>query len=97
MRTTLRHAPLHLPSRRAIVLSVLVLSVAGATATWHGSWYAATIPVTALALGAVLFVLAQRALRRASTKIDTILREELHQPADRRHAQHGPEHRPPTS
>lgn len=77
MRTALRQFPTHLPSRRMTVGVVLVLSLAGAMASWHGSWYAAALPVTAFALVLAVIALARRALRRASNRIDTILREEL--------------------
>jgi hypothetical protein len=83
MRTALRQFPAHLPSRRMTVSVLLVLSLAGALASWHGSWYAAALPVTAFALVLAVIVLVRRALRRASTQIDTILREELGSTYDR--------------
>lgn len=83
MRTTFREIPTHLPSRRMIVTVLLVLSLAGAMATWQGSWYAAAVPVTGFALLLIVVVVIRRALRRASAQIDTILREELGAHLDR--------------
>lgn len=86
MRTAGRLLSPRLPSRRGVVAHVLVLSVAGAVFTWHGSVLAAAVPVIAFAIGVVVYVLIRNSLRRASAQIDAILREELGQDADRRAA-----------
>lgn len=56
---------------------VVVLSLSAALATRHGSLVVAAVPVVGCVLTVTLFVVARRALRRASALIDMILREEL--------------------
>ena len=58
-----------------VVLGILVL--AGAFATWGGVSLRIVLPVAGAVLGVVLFLAARHALRDASTRIDTILSEEL--------------------
>lgn len=56
---------------------VVVLSLSAALATRHGSLVVAAAPIVGSVLVVTLFVVARRALRRASARIDRILREEL--------------------
>jgi hypothetical protein len=55
----------------------VVLSLLATLATRHGSLVVAAVPVVGCVLAVTLFVVARRALRRASALIDRILREEL--------------------
>lgn len=73
MRTEVRTQvlPAHL------LVAMGVVSLAGALATWRGTPLAVVVPLAAIALVAVAVSVTRRALRRASMKIDTILREEL--------------------
>lgn len=82
MRTTPHRSaiPLRPPSPSTAVAFFAVAGLVAALATWHGSLFTAVVPVGAFVLGAALFVAVRRALRRASTLIDTILREELDRP-----------------
>jgi hypothetical protein len=58
--------------------SVLGLfSLGFALATWQGTPVAGAVPILACASVVGLFVVTRRALRRASARIDTILREEI--------------------
>ena len=68
------------PTRTTLSMGIsiiVVLSVAAALATWHGSPVTGAVTVSGCALVVTVFVLVRRALRRASTLIDTILRDEL--------------------
>jgi hypothetical protein len=73
MRTEVRTqaVPAHL------LVALGVVSLAGALATWRGTPLAVVVPLAAIALAAVAVSVTRRALRRAATMIDTILREEL--------------------
>jgi len=62
-------------SNSVVVLGILVL--AGALATWGGVSVRVVLPVAAGVLAIVLVIVVRRALRDASARIDTILREEL--------------------
>jgi hypothetical protein len=62
-------------SNSVVVLGILVL--AGALATWGGVSPRIVLPVAGVVLAIVLFTFVRRALRDASARIDTILREEL--------------------
>ena len=77
MRNALRLVDL--PSRRSLVMWIIVLSVGAALFTWQGSVLAALVPVVVFALLAAVVVRVRRSLRQASGLIDTILREELDQ------------------
>lgn len=66
-----------LPSVGTAVVAAVVPSVAAALFAWHGTRLAAILPLAAIVLCSTVFVLVRRSLRRASTLIDTILREEL--------------------
>jgi hypothetical protein len=63
--------------RRIGVYSVVLLSLVTALATWRGSPFAVLLPVGLGVLALVLFTVARRAMRAASTTIEKILREEL--------------------
>ena len=63
--------------RRIGLCAVVLLSLAAALVTWRGSPFAVLLPVGLGALALVLFTTARRAVRTASTAIETILREEL--------------------
>ncbi len=63
------------------VVVLVVLSLLGALSVWQGMPLRVVIPAAAaLAFGIAMAATARRALRRASTRIDTILREELGSP-----------------
>lgn len=73
--TALSTRPVYPVSSMAVLLGVVAL--AAALATWHGAPWGVVVPV-AVVLAVVALVLgARRALRRASARIDGILREEL--------------------
>jgi len=68
------------PQRSALWIAasvVVVASLTAALATWQGSPVVATAPLAGCVLVITVFVLIRRSLRRASTLIDTILREEI--------------------
>lgn len=81
MRTVFRlpvGQPFHLARRPANRLVVLgVVSLAGALATWRGAPPAVVVPVGLTVLVVVAAVTVRSGLRRASARIDAILREEL--------------------
>jgi hypothetical protein len=54
-----------------------LLGLAFALATWQGTPVAGAVPILACALVVGLFLVTRRALRRASARIDAILREEI--------------------
>jgi len=54
-----------------------LLSLSAALATWQETPIIGVVPILACALIVTLFVVVRRALRRASARIDTIMREEL--------------------
>lgn len=57
--------------------AVVVVSVSSAILTWRGSPVIGALPVLAGALVVGVVVVTRRALRRASARIDAVLREEL--------------------
>jgi hypothetical protein len=74
-------APVYRVSGTVVVL--VVLSLLAALSVWRGVPLRVVIPaVAAIAFGIALFATVRRALRRASTRIDTILREELCSPVE---------------
>jgi hypothetical protein len=54
-----------------------LLSLSAALATWQETPIIGAVPILACALVVTVFVLARRALRKASAQIDAIMREEL--------------------
>jgi hypothetical protein len=65
------------------VVVLVVLGLLAALSVWRGVPLRVVIPaVAAVAFGIALVATARRALRRASTRIDTILREELGSPIE---------------
>lgn len=60
--------------------AVVAMSLTAALLTWRGSPAIAVLPVLAGALVVAVVVVTRRALRRASARIDAILREELDPP-----------------
>jgi uncharacterized membrane protein YoaK (UPF0700 family) len=61
----------------SVTVLLVVVGLAAALATWHGAPWVVVVPVAVVLVGIALFRRARRALRRASARIDTILREEL--------------------